>query len=109
MRVGVVVLAAVPAGKHAHQRRPPRRHIDDAFASSEETLCKVLADTVAALDRPCPRLPTPAEPAELAEAVSGVRELCPNLDLAVIVDDHDCVHPLVRIDTDEHTHDCSPQ
>ncbi len=52
VRVGVVVLAAIPTHEHPHQRSTARRDIDHTFIRGDETLRDVLADTVATFNRP---------------------------------------------------------
>ena len=43
--VDVVVLAAVAAGEHPHQRRSASGHVQDAFTGGDQPLGHVLADT----------------------------------------------------------------
>lgn len=59
--VGVVVLAAVALQVHAHERGTAGRDVHDSFARGKQTLGEVLADAVAAFDRPGPFPPLAAE------------------------------------------------
>jgi hypothetical protein len=54
VRVDWVGLAAVAGGEHPHLRRELRWHVDHRLTVVDQPVREVLADAVAALDRPQP-------------------------------------------------------
>ena len=63
--VGGVGLAALTGREHPRSGRQLRRHIDDLLAGSKQPHRDVVADPVAALDRPDPAVPVGLEPVDV--------------------------------------------
>ncbi len=89
----------------AKTRTSAARRVDTSTTrspASHQSLGEVFADPVAALDRPGPRPPLTAERAQFPEPLRAVRELPAPQHLALGVDHHHGVEPLVRVHTDHH-------
>jgi hypothetical protein len=104
VRIDRVGFAAVAGGEHSGLRRELGRHVDHGLPVVDQPVGEVLADAVAALDRPQPiripaaRLEHRGVPA-LVRAVPADRQ-----HVAAVVDHLDRGRTLVWIHSDDHAH-----
>jgi hypothetical protein len=101
VRVDGVGLAALAGVEHPRPGGQLRGYVHHDLAVGDQTLSDVLADAVAALDRPDPVLMLPAELEHRLVAVTVGAEPASREDLLAVVDDLDGSGPLMRIHADD--------
>jgi len=104
--VGVVGLASLTGREHPHPGRQFRRDIDHLLAGEQESFSNVMADAVAALDRPGPLRPLLREDEHLGEArgVGGELPVPVNVLVGVHHLDRDGAFVWIHPDNDVFVH-----